>query len=88
VLRKINLDGIRSVGYTFLTEMKFNLHQRGVQFGEFPIVFCERESGKSKFSRKILYEGMRPNGSWSNPLSPPRKRSPWEADHACRAVLA
>jgi len=28
-------------------------------FREFPIIFSERESGKSKFSRKILYEGMR-----------------------------
>ena len=59
VLRKINLDEIRSEGYAFLMEMKFNLHQRGVRFGEFPIIFCERESGKSKFSRKILYEGIR-----------------------------
>ena len=37
--------------------MKFYLH-RGASFGEFPIL-SERESGHSKFSRKILYEGMR-----------------------------
>jgi dolichol-phosphate mannosyltransferase len=59
VLRKINLDGIRSEGYAFLMEMKFNLHRSGTSFREFPIVFYEREAGKSKFSRKILYEGMR-----------------------------
>jgi len=59
VLRKIDLDAIRSEGYAFLMEMKFNLHRRGVTFREFPIVFCEREAGKSKFSRKILYEGVR-----------------------------
>ena len=40
-------------------EMKFTLHRRGATFCEFPIVLNERESGKSKFSRKILYEGMR-----------------------------
>jgi hypothetical protein len=39
--------------------MKFTLHRRGATFCEFPIIFSERESGKSKFSRKILYEGMR-----------------------------
>ena len=59
VLRKINLDDIGSEGYAFLMEMKFNLHRRGVTFREFPIIFFEREQGKSKFSRKILYEGMR-----------------------------
>lgn len=58
-LRKIDLDSIRSEGYAFLMEMKFNLHRRGTTFREFPIVFYEREAGKSKFSRKILYEGMR-----------------------------
>ena len=59
VLRRIDLDHIRSEGYAFLMEMKFNLHRRGTQFSEFPIVFCERESGKSKFNRKILLEGVR-----------------------------
>jgi dolichol-phosphate mannosyltransferase len=59
VLRQINLDEIRSEGYAFLMEMKFTLHRHGATFCEFPIIFSERESGKSKFSRKILYEGMR-----------------------------
>ena len=59
VLRKINLDEIGSEGYAFLMEMKFNLHRAGASFREFPIIFCEREAGKSKFSRKILLEGMR-----------------------------
>jgi len=58
-LRKINLDEIRSEGYAFLMEMKFNLHRSGNRFCEFPIIFSERESGKSKFSRKILFEGVR-----------------------------
>jgi len=59
VLRQINLDDIRPEGYAFLTEMKFTLHRRGATFCEFPIIFCEREAGHSKFSRKIFYEGMR-----------------------------
>ena len=59
VLRRIDLDAIRSEGYAFLMEMKFTLHRKGTSFREFPIIFHEREAGKSKFSRKILYEGMR-----------------------------
>ena len=59
VLRGIDLDHIRSEGYAFLMEMKFSLHRRGTRFCEFPIIFSERESGKSKFSRKILFEGIR-----------------------------
>jgi glycosyltransferase involved in cell wall biosynthesis len=59
ILRRIDLDSIRSEGYAFLMEIKFNLHRHGATFCEFPIVFYEREAGKSKFSRKILFEGMR-----------------------------
>ena len=59
VLRQVNLDEIRSEGYAFLMEMKFTLHRSGASFCEFPIIFSERESGKSKFSRKILFEGVR-----------------------------
>jgi dolichol-phosphate mannosyltransferase len=59
VLRRIDLDSIRSEGYAFLMEMKFNLHRKGTSFREFPIIFREREAGKSKFNRKILYEGVR-----------------------------
>jgi len=59
VLRKIDFDSIQSEGYAFLMEMKFNLHRKGARFCEFPIIFYEREAGKSKFSRKILFEGIR-----------------------------
>jgi len=59
ILRKIDLSTIRSEGYAFLMEMKFNLHRHGATFKEFPIVFVDREEGKSKFSRKIMYEGVR-----------------------------
>jgi dolichol-phosphate mannosyltransferase len=59
ILRKIDLSEIRSEGYAFLMEMKFNLNRRGATFHELPIIFTERESGKSKFSRKIMLEGVR-----------------------------
>jgi dolichol-phosphate mannosyltransferase len=59
ILRKIDLDRIRSNGYAFLMEMKFNLHRQGARFAEFPIIFAEREAGKSKFNRRIMLEGVR-----------------------------
>ena len=57
-LKKIDLAAIRSEGYAFLMEMKFTLHRAGVKFCETPIIFVEREVGKSKFNRKIMVEGM------------------------------
>ncbi|MEO8369878.1 MAG: polyprenol monophosphomannose synthase [Candidatus Solibacter sp.] len=59
ILRKIDLTTIRSEGYAFLMEMKFRLQRHGATFKEFPIVFVDREAGKSKFSRRIMYEGVR-----------------------------
>jgi dolichol-phosphate mannosyltransferase len=58
-VRKLNLEGIKSEGYAFQMEMKFHLHQAGTPFREFPIIFFERRSGKSKFTRRILIEGIR-----------------------------
>jgi dolichol-phosphate mannosyltransferase len=59
VLSMIDLDGITSEGYAFLMELKFLLHRRGVKFCEFPIVFTERAAGKSKFSSRIMLEGVK-----------------------------
>ncbi len=59
ILRELDLQAFRSEGYAFLMEMKFNLHRRGVRFCEFPIVFCERAGGQSKFNRRIMLEGAR-----------------------------
>ncbi|MEO7652128.1 MAG: polyprenol monophosphomannose synthase [Bryobacteraceae bacterium] len=57
-LRQIDLSSIRSEGYAFLMEMKYALHRKGMRFGEFPIIFAEREGGKSKFSSRIMMEGL------------------------------
>ncbi len=58
-VRQLDLEGITSEGYAFQMEMKFHLHQAGTPFREFPIIFFERRSGKSKFTRRILIEGIR-----------------------------
>jgi dolichol-phosphate mannosyltransferase len=56
VLRKINLDGIRSDGYSFQIEMKYKAHQLGFKHSELPIIFNERRAGKSKMSTSIAFE--------------------------------
>jgi dolichol-phosphate mannosyltransferase len=58
ILRKVDLNSIRSEGYAFLMEMKYILHQQGVPFYEFPITFKERAAGNSKFSLRIMLEGV------------------------------
>ncbi|MFH1522805.1 MAG: polyprenol monophosphomannose synthase [Patescibacteria group bacterium] len=57
-LKKINLDNIKSNGYSFQIEMKYRAAISGFSFFEFPIVFKERENGKSKMSREIFLEAI------------------------------
>jgi len=58
MLRGLDLDAIRSDGYAFLMEIKFDLYRRGARFCEFPIIFTERERGKSKFNHRTVMEGV------------------------------
>jgi dolichol-phosphate mannosyltransferase len=56
VLRRIDLDGIRSSGYAFQVEVNYRCHQAGFRIRELPIVFPDRVAGRSKMSRKIVLE--------------------------------
>jgi dolichol-phosphate mannosyltransferase len=56
VLKGINLDAIRSDGYSFQIELKYRAHQLGFRHVEFPILFEERRAGKSKMSAAIALE--------------------------------
>lgn len=58
VLEAIDLDRIRSNGYSFQIEVKFKAFKRGFKLVECPIIFTERTQGKSKMSRKIVYEAI------------------------------
>jgi dolichol-phosphate mannosyltransferase len=55
-LKSVDLDSIKSNGYSFQIEMKFRLWKRGFKLLEIPIVFIDRRAGVSKMSRKIVYE--------------------------------
>jgi dolichol-phosphate mannosyltransferase len=56
VLRRIDLDSIRSSGYAFQVELNYRVHQAGFRISELPIVFPDRVAGSSKMSRRIVLE--------------------------------
>jgi dolichol-phosphate mannosyltransferase len=56
VLESIDLDNIRSEGYSFQIEMNYKAWLKGFRLKEVSIVFTERVDGHSKMSRKIVYE--------------------------------
>ena len=57
-LEKIGLDTIISQGYSFQVEMKYKAFCSGCSFVEIPIIFPDRKKGKSKMSKKILFEAL------------------------------
>ena len=57
-LRNINLDEIKSEGYSFQIEMTRAAKKAGAKIIEVPITFRERESGVSKMSKEIVREAM------------------------------
>ena len=55
-LSKIDLDKVRSNGYSFQIEMKFKFYKKGFKLVETPILFIDRRAGSSKMSKKVVYE--------------------------------
>ena len=58
VLEQINLDEIRSEGYSYLIEMLHRVQQAGFRVGEVPILFVNRRRGASKISRREIFRAM------------------------------
>lgn len=58
IFNRVKLDEITSNGYSFQIEMKFKTLQSGFKFKEVPIIFKDRELGKSKFSGDIIKEAI------------------------------
>ncbi len=58
VLEAINLDTVRSDGYSFQIEMNYLCMEKGYRIGEIPIIFIDRHAGTSKMSRKIVREAV------------------------------
>jgi len=58
VLEGMNIDGIKSNGYSFQIETNYKARLAGFTIKEIPIIFIEREGGVSKMNKKIVYEAI------------------------------
>jgi dolichol-phosphate mannosyltransferase len=59
VLESIDLDRVKSNGYSFQIEMTHTAWTKGFRIKEIPITFEDRRSGYSKMSKKIFREALR-----------------------------
>jgi dolichol-phosphate mannosyltransferase len=58
MLKRLNMESIKSEGYSFQIEMTRAVHELDGKIIEAPITFRERENGVSKMSKKIVGEAM------------------------------
>jgi dolichol-phosphate mannosyltransferase len=57
-LQSLNLDAVRSNGYSFQVELSHKIWMQGMRIREVPIIFTDRFQGSSKMSRKIVWEAF------------------------------
>jgi dolichol-phosphate mannosyltransferase len=65
LLRAIDLDRIKSSGYSFLLEMLFICERKGAKVGEVPIIFQDRRFGQSKISQNEIWKAWQTIGRLS-----------------------
>jgi dolichol-phosphate mannosyltransferase len=58
VLQSLDLDSVKSNGYSFQIELTYRAIKHGFRVAEVPIVFVDRRAGQSKMSQKIFVEAM------------------------------
>jgi len=58
VLNSIDLNGVKSEGYSFQIEMNWRAWQKKFSIIEYPIIFSDRTIGESKMSKKIMFEAI------------------------------
>jgi dolichol-phosphate mannosyltransferase len=57
-LEAIDLEEIRSNGYSFQIEMTHKIWRQGLRIVEVPIIFTERMHGRSKMTGNIIREAL------------------------------
>ncbi len=57
-LQRLELESVRSNGYSFQIELTHQIWRRGLRVREVPIIFTDRFQGKSKMSGRIVREAM------------------------------
>ena len=58
LLAGLNLSSVRSDGYGFQIETTWLTWRSGFRVAEVPITFHDRIAGKSKLSRRIVFEAV------------------------------
>jgi len=58
VLRTIDLNAVKFMGYAFQIEMKYTAWRLGFKITEVPIIFTDRTEGTSKMSSRIFKEAF------------------------------
>jgi len=58
VLKAINIETIKFVGYAFQIEMKYKAYCAGFTIVEIPVIFTDRTKGESKMSKGIISEAI------------------------------
>ena len=58
VLEVLELERVRSNGYSFQIEMSFRAWKKGFRLREIPIVFTDRVEGQSKMNKRIVREAI------------------------------
>jgi dolichol-phosphate mannosyltransferase len=56
VLESIKLSEIKSNGYAFQEELLYRTQRAGFRIKEIPVIFIDRQTGKSKLSKKDIWE--------------------------------
>ena len=57
-LARLDLDGVRSNGYSFQIELTHKIWRQGLRIVEVPIIFTDRFQGTSKMSGRIVREAL------------------------------
>lgn len=57
-LQTINLEAVRSNGYSFQIELTHKIWREGMRIAEVPIIFTDRFQGSSKMSSRIVREAL------------------------------
>ena len=58
VLKAIDLDSVKFIGYAFQIEMKFKVYLKKFKIVEVPVIFTDRTRGESKLSSGIISEAI------------------------------
>lgn len=58
ILSSINLDDIKSEGYSFQIELNFLAWNNNFKIKEIPIIFTDRAHGHSKMSKFVIFEAI------------------------------